>query len=487
MKQPNIVYIFADQWRRQAAGFMNEDDVLTPRIDQFASESVVCEQAVSCTPLCSPHRAALMTGKYALPTGVYTNCKVGLDIMLRPDETCVGDVLKAGGYATGYIGKWHLDLPEQNIEPFPKSGARDWDAFTPPGPKRHGFDYWYSYGTFDDHLSPHYWMDSAQQIQVNEWSVQHETEMALRFIEEKKDDEQPFSLFLSWNPPHSPFELVPEKYKQLYKERIVQPRANVTIQDPFLVHTGETIPGGAERWEQSVKDYFAAISGIDEQFGKIIDALEQWGLTDNTIVVLTSDHGELLGSHGMFAKHSWHEESIGVPLLIRWPEQLKPKVCDDVINTVDIMPTLLELAGLDTPHTVQGNSAADLLKTVEGSGSNQAGERAEEQRLRRLAFLSAVPGRIVAIEQFAAAGLNNLAFGWRAVRSKQYCYVVDRGYFPESELQIYLYDLQADPYQKSPLVLTKPIGHPIAASLDQALRSYLRQTEDPFDIDGCLI
>lgn len=92
--KPNIIYIFADQWRKQVAGFMGEDPVITPNIDRFAQESLVFQHALSCTPLCSPHRAALMTGRYPQSTGVYTNCKNGADVMLSPDEVCIGNVLK---------------------------------------------------------------------------------------------------------------------------------------------------------------------------------------------------------------------------------------------------------------------------------------------------------------------------------------------------------------------------------------------------------
>lgn len=476
MKQPNIIYVFADQWRRQAVGFMEQDEVITPHMDRFAQESAVFTQAVSCTPLCSPHRSSLMTGKYALSTGVYTNCKNGLSVMLSPEETGIGDALKAGGYETGYIGKWHLDLPEQNVEPNPASGAKEWDAYTPPGPKRMGFDYWYSYGTFDEHLTPHYWKDSPEQIQINEWSVAHETDVALAFMEEKRQQDKPFALFLSWNPPHSPFELVPEKYKELYKDKTIEKRANVQIADPFLVHTGETIPGGEEQWERSAKDYFAAISGIDEQFGRLLESLNNWGIAEHTIVVLTSDHGELLGSHGMFAKHSWHEESIGVPFMIRWPERLRAHVCEEVLNTVDIMPTLLDLAGLSIPGTVQGSSAAPLL--LNSSRAESIGESTEE----RAAFISAYPGRLVAIKEFEEAGLNHLAYGWRGIRFKRYSYIIDNGYAPDCKTRRLLYDLQEDPYQLNPLQLEHASEHEIAEQLEQEILKRLKELNDPFKI-----
>ena len=158
-KKKNLLFIFADQWRRDAMGFANADPVKTPNMDSFARESVYCTDAVSTFPLCSPHRASLLTGKNPLHTGVFTNCKTGLAMGLKEEEYCIGDALKDCGYQTGYIGKWHLDEPDKNHSENPESGARNWDAFTPPGVRRHGFDFWYSYGAWDQHMTPHYWKE----------------------------------------------------------------------------------------------------------------------------------------------------------------------------------------------------------------------------------------------------------------------------------------------------------------------------------------
>lgn len=117
-KRPNLLYVFLDQWRYQAMGYAKEDEVCTPHMDSFARESLDCTEAVSTFPLCSPHRASLLTGKYPFSVGMWTNCKIGLSeiLMLKPQETCIGNVLKDTGYHTGYIGKWHLDASEQNFE-----------------------------------------------------------------------------------------------------------------------------------------------------------------------------------------------------------------------------------------------------------------------------------------------------------------------------------------------------------------------------------
>ena len=183
-KQKNLLYIFADQWRAHAVGAAGEDPVATPNMDRFAQESMSCTNAISTYPLCSPHRAALMTGKYPTSCGMWTNCKIGLDevVMLKPQEITISDVLHDCGYATAYIGKWHLDGSEKNFYKDPKSGAVNWDAFTPKGERRHHFDYWVSYGAMDEHMNPHYWHDTDEKIKPGKWSVEYETDLALDYL-----------------------------------------------------------------------------------------------------------------------------------------------------------------------------------------------------------------------------------------------------------------------------------------------------------------
>lgn len=468
--KPNIIYIFADQWRKQAVGFTGEDPVITPNIDKFAQESLVFNHALSCTPLCSPHRAALMTGKYPQSTGVYTNCKIGADVMLSPDEVGVGDALKAAGYQTGYIGKWHLDLPEQSRCPEPESGAREWDAYTPPGPKRHGFDFWYSYGAYDHHLKPHYWKDTPEMIQVEQWSLEHETDVALDFIRAKGmgKNVEPFALFVSWNPPHSPFELVPERYKELYRGRELSLRPNVSSQQ-LAAHTGEPFESGDEALMRYTRDYFAAVSGMDEQFGRIYREIQDLGLAENTLIVLSSDHGELMGSHGLMAKHSWHEESIAIPCLMSWRGTIGQGSTDMLFNSVDIMPTLLGLAGVPVPASVEGlDLSGDLLGTSHSDISS--------------AFICAFPGRKDAIELFASAGLDNRRFGWRGIRTSKYTYVVHKGYAPGAEVQRLFYEHEMDPYQLNPALFSERPQTDLLMSLEEELQSWLDRTNDKFEL-----
>lgn len=468
-KKPNILYVFADQWRRQAVGFMNEDEVITPRIDEFAKDGLVFDNAISCCPLCSPQRATLLTGRYPIQTGVFTNCKTGESFRLQDDEICISDVLKKERYNTGYIGKWHLDEPEVNNCDNPESGARDWDAFTPPGVRRHGFDFWYSYGAADKHMSQHYWMDDPKKIETDKWSPEHETDIAIDFIKRNKDREDPFALFISWNPPHNPYDQVPDKYKKMYKDKEITLRKNVKI-DNIICHTYEEWGSGKEKIEQTTKDYYAAISGLDENFGRLLDALEEYGIADDTIIVLTADHGDLMGSHGMIAKHVWYEESIGIPFLMRWGNQIKKGREKRIINSVDIMPTLLGLINVEIPETVEG---IDVSPNLKETGNVEVPP----------AFIHAYPGRDVFLNAFREHNIDPLTKGWRGLRSEKYTYVVHKGYLPDEDIEErYLYDLEKDPYQLNPIKIINVNENELALKFEKQLKERLDQLGDPFEL-----
>ncbi len=469
MKKPNLIYIFADQWRRHALGFMNEDPVLTPRMDAFASESLVFDQALSACPLCSPHRASMMTGKYPFSTGVWTNCKTGLPspVYLKPDDDSFGNSLKREGYSTAYLGKWHLDNPELNNSDHPLSGASGWDAYTPPGEKRQGFDFWHSYGAMDNHADPHYWEDSHRKIRPGKWSVEHETDTALRFLEEQNQAWNPFALFISYNPPHTPFDQVPSCYRDLYRNTSFKPRDNVRtgrVKD----HTGpwENLSDAEHR--EDCLNYFAAVSGIDHNVGRLLDYLEEAGLKDNTIVVLSADHGEMLGSHSLLHKHVWFEESVGIPFIIRWPGKIQPDRTGALLNSPDHLPSILALMGIRPGDSVQGFDYSDHML------GRECGALPEQ------AFLAAYPGRADAVRAFEQKGLNNLSYGWRALRTHSHCYVVHRGYAPGEKTVRYLYNLMEDPLQTAPLMPESPGDSSVAAALEARLKDWLDSINDPF-------
>lgn len=206
---PNLVYVFTDQQRIHALEFWESpqfkgairtkaDPVKTPNINKLAEESVVLTNMVSTTPICSPHRGSLMTGMYAGSSGVPLNCNSSRPISsLRQDIPGFSNVLAQEGYDTGYIGKWHLDYPQpndpQNPGQYVESRRPSWDAYTPKE-RRHGFKYWYSYGTFDVHKNPHYWDAEGNRYDPEEYSAKHDADKAISYLKNtdgQRDPEKP--------------------------------------------------------------------------------------------------------------------------------------------------------------------------------------------------------------------------------------------------------------------------------------------------------
>ncbi|MCH5232248.1 MAG: sulfatase [Muribaculaceae bacterium] len=366
-EKPNVIYVFPDQMRNHAMGFWNEepfkdsvnftaDPVITPNLNEFARQSRVLTSCQSNFPLSSPHRGMLLTGMFSQNSGISTNCVANRPVSdLRDDAECISDVFHKAGYDCAYIGKLHANHPTpndpQNPGHYVESQVPAWDAYTPPE-KRHGFNYWYSYGTYDVHKHPHYWDTEGDRHEISQWSPTHETDKAIDYLcnnNNERDSSKPFFMMLSYNPPHSPYrstEDCPEDTYDLYSgkslgELLVRENVDTTMTKA-----------------PSVRYYFASVSGIDREFGRILTTLDSLGLQDNTIVVFSSDHGETMCSQGIEdPKNSPYSESMNVPMLIRYPGKIKPYIDTELIlSTPDIMPTLLGLVGLEEkiPHEVEG-------------------------------------------------------------------------------------------------------------------------------------
>lgn len=221
--QPNVIYVFPDQYRNQAMEFWGQegfrekvnfrnDPVHTPRLNDFARESVVLTSAMSNCPLSSPHRGSLLTGMYPNKSGIPLNCNSSRPISsLREDAVCVSDVFCNAGYDCAYFGKLHADFPTPNDPERPGQYVEDrvpaWDAYTPKE-RRHGFNYWYSYGTFDEHKNPHYWDTEGRRHDPREWSPLHESGKVVSYLKNEgnvRDPKKPFFIMVGMNPPHSPY------------------------------------------------------------------------------------------------------------------------------------------------------------------------------------------------------------------------------------------------------------------------------------------
>jgi arylsulfatase A-like enzyme len=399
------------------------EQMITTHLDRLASEGVRFTNAISTYPLCCPARATLLTGKFPLSHGIVTN---GPPLPER--EVTIGEVLKKAGYRTGYIGKWHLNgHPGMNA---PEC------QFVPPGPGRHGFDYWAAANFCHDYFNAYYYRDTDVRIPIEGWEPDTQTDLAIKFIEEDHHG-SPFCLFLSWGPPHDPY-VAPERFRRMYTPEKIKLRENVFLSDKSIVAT-----------------YYAAITSLDWNLGRLLDAVDRLGIRDNTIVIFTSDHGDQLFSLYLFHKQWPYEETINVPFILRYPGRVKGgKVSDLLIGTTDIMPSLLSLCGVEIPAFVEGR---DLASFIVGRPSTP---EPDSLLIEVVNPCGVVPDR---------TGLR----AWRGVRTKQHTFV---RFHDEDWL---LTDNIHDPFQRRNLIYNpeyRPLRDQLAARLDL----WLKNTDDPF-------
>jgi arylsulfatase A-like enzyme len=332
MTKPNLVFIFADQLRYQALGYAGDPNVRTPNLDRLAGESLAFRHAISGWPVCCPARASLLTGQYPHQHGVFVN-----DVCLGTRATSLAQAFAAANYDTAYIGKWHVD-------------GHGRSNYIPPE-RRQGFGFWEVLEcTHDYNHSIYYAGDDPTRRVWDGYDAAAQTREAQRYLRER-DGGKPFVLLLSWGPPHNPYETAPERFRRVY--------------DPDRLILRPNVPPHAEpQARQDLAGYYAHTSALDELVGDLMQTLAQTRLADDTVFVFWSDHGDMLGSQGEWRKQRPWEESIRVPLLIRYPAQFgrQGREIEALINTPDLMPTLLGLCGVPIPPTVAGIDYTPYLK-----------------------------------------------------------------------------------------------------------------------------
>jgi arylsulfatase A-like enzyme len=423
-KQVNLLFVIADQWRAQGFGFAGDPNARTPRLDRFEKECVNFTQAVAGLPVCSPSRASLLTGQRPQTHGIFLN-----DLPLSTNAVTLAKVLKAAGYDTGCIGKWHLD----------GHGSRS--AFIPPE-RRQGFDYWKVLECTHDYNHSDYYADSPDKLTWEGYDAAAQTRDAQQYLKNHAKAGRPFFLWLSWGPPHNPYQTAPAQYRALHAPDKIQLRPNV--------------PAPARQRERmDLAGYCAHCTALDDCFGDLMQTLDEMGLASNTIVVFTSDHGDMLGSHGQQRKQRPWDESARVPMLFRLPASLGIKAgrLAAAINTEDVMPTLLRLCGLPVPETVEG---FDFTRAMRGGPDPSGGATV-----------------LRCIAPFGEFTRQQGGREYRAVRTAHYTYVRDlNGPW-------LLYDNQADPCQLENLA-DQPQFARLQADMESLLKRKLAAQHDNF-------
>ena len=427
-KQPNILIVLADQLRACSVGYAGEEPVMTPHLDRLAAESAVLKTAVSPTPVCTPYRGSLLTGRTALSLGLVLN-----DIPLATDEVSLAHATRDAGYDTAYIGKWHLNGPDRK-------------AWVPPGAARQGFDFWAA-ANFDHNYdrSVYFKGDSPEPRVWEGYDAESQTTLAIDYLK-NRTGEEPFCLVLSWGPPHHPYRTVAKNYLDLYDPKTLTPRPNCP-----------------ELPREDLWGYYAQTTFLDDQLARLVAALEDTGLAEDTIVVFTSDHGDMHGSQGVFKKQWPWDECIKVPFLVRYPRRIQPgSQFDFPLSAIDIMPTVLGLAGVPIPDRVEG---VDLSPFITGTREDAP---SAVLLMNPCPFSIGDPRGPDQVPNYAGMRME-----YRGVRTSRYTYArtIDRPWL--------MYDNLEDPFQMRNLI-DEPDHRDLAHSLEGEMQALMDRVGDEF-------
>ncbi len=406
-QRPNVIVFFTDQQRWDASGLHGNPLDVMPNFDRLARRGTHLASFFTCQPVCGPARSCLQTGQYATTTGCWRN-----GIPLHGDSQTLAHHFKSAGYATGYIGKWHLAAHE----PVPEN-------------ERGGYEYWLGANALEHTSEPYLcrvYDNDCREVILPGYRVDALTDAAIRFATERR--EAPFFLFISFLEPHHQNHLddytPPDGYRERYAGRWTPPDLAAL---PGVPEHLKSVTGGSA--QQHLGGYWGMVKRLDEALGRLMDALKSCDLADDTIVLFTSDHGCHFKTRNGEYKRSCHESSIRVPTAIWGPGFAGGGQIQQLISLVDLPPTLLDACAIAVPGAMQGRSILPLLN---GKGDDWPDE----------VFVQISESQV-----------------GRAVRTQRWKYSVvaphkngskDSG--ADSYVEEFLYDLEYDPYELTNLI-----------------------------------
>ncbi len=342
-KKPNVLWIFADQLRHHALSCNGDENIKTPHIDRLAREGVNCTSAFSQYPVCTPFRAGLMTGLHATECGVPQHGD-----FLAPNTKTIAHTFRDQGYQTTYVGKWHL-AGERGTHLVSDAGWAGEDFWVHPS-LRGGFENWFGFNVSNNYYRTFYCStDKLEATLLKGYQTDSLTDLSLSLLEEANPD-SPWFHVISYESPH-PGQGGTAKYKGY-----PVPKKFEDSVDPISLKLRKNVPADYEhKARHQLAGYYGLIANLDENVGRILTWLDDKGLSEDTIVVFFSDHGEMAGSHGLRNKQVPYDESIHIPLIFRYPKKLKQNSSyKQLMSGLDIYPTTVGLAGLNLTTKVQG-------------------------------------------------------------------------------------------------------------------------------------
>lgn len=399
----NFLTIITDQQRFDLLSCLGNGNIKTPNLDQLASSGTLFKQAICTYPLCGPSRASLLTGQYAHGHNFRKNAELYEEGMSEEVDT-VDEMLSREGYNTFYIGKWHTgkantqcynDGIEYYLDQYKKFIDKKYgssmkrsskiDRYTKLEYEPILLDEMMQKAANDGFHMPHHneagIMDIDPEDSLTAWTVKK----AIRFLSSKP--EEPFALTCSILHPHAPLIISSDKFHKLSKYDILLPdnmSDNIDYKKPSPIPDVLDLSENGLRMYMAI--YYSLIEEIDEWVGKLLAALTDTGLEENTMIIFTSDHGDLMGSHSTLSKMEMFEESIRVPLIISFPGKINENIISEYLATgADIMPTVLDFAGIPLPDNIHGESLKPILTAKSNLNREYAYCELNEQKVVRSA------------------------------------------------------------------------------------------------------
>jgi len=437
-KPPNILFVFTDQQSGRALGAAGNAHVRTPHMDALAGGGVLFAESYCTSPVCSPARASLVTSRMPHEVGVEVN-----DLPLAPGFATMGGIFRAAGYETAWAGKWHIP------EPYPvgRDAIPGFENLAFPRPE------WIGLGACAD--------DPV-------------TDAAVAFL--RRRHSRPFLLAVSLHNPHDICHWIVDRRRDvigLTLDPKLDPPLPENLEPPpcepeFIVRCRQRDHYGAElrrtedwstaEWRRYLNAYYRLVEHADKRLGRILAALAEAGLENNTIVLFTSDHGEGLAEHRWVVKLMLYESAATVPMILRFPGRLPAGVVDrrHLVSGLDVLPTLCDYAGVDVPEDIRGESVRAVIDDPHLSG-------------REFVVVELQPDP------------QTPAMKGRMIRSARYKYVV----FSEGARREMLFDLRDDPGETRNLA-PEPAHHKTLAAYRAALGRWLDRTDDDFPREALL-
>ncbi len=428
-RRPNFLIVLTDDQRWDALGVVQDEQgdrarfpwLKTPNLDRLAQSGVRFRNAFSVLSLCSPSRASFLTGQYGDRNGILNN-----NTEFAASNTTYATLLRDQGYATGYVGKWHMGKQTE----------------------RPGFDETATYIEQGAYFDCEFLVNGKPE-KTTGWVDDMATDYALEYL--RRHSNEPFLLMLGFKTSHDDYQ-PPARHADTYSGETARSVPNLESQAVYQKEaaakalTSATTQSKQRNRSEEILNYMRCVTAIDENVGRLLDELARLGLEHDTVVVFAGDNGFHLGEHGIYNKRDAYEESMRIPLLVRYSALAKAAPCDEMVLNIDLAPTILDLAGVAVPSAIQGRSWRPLL---EGSTSPWRDSFYFHYRKER-----------------PKIALPNI----HAVRTKDAKLIVyeDRPEWME------LYDLAADPYETQNLA-DVPANQKLKKSLAQTLARLRRE------------